>query len=136
MIITKHLTTIILPANYTTTAMAAIPERTDQYAKYSVIKPKMIELRPDGELYVSRAVFNLIPTYQWGGPSGGATGKMRKRIAGAGWDYENRAEWELCWMGYPENKDLDIIRLQLRDMGLAAFSRDPDDDPVIIETWI
>lgn len=100
--IIKKRVTVILPNGYTSTAGIVIPKRIDVYKNQSRVTPEMIELRPDGELYASKKVFYAIPTYQWGNPTGGAQGKMWKRIAGSGWNFENRTEWELCWMGLLE----------------------------------
>ncbi len=101
-IIYKNNCTVILPVGYTANASHVIPPRIDVYQVFEKVSPTRIELRPDGELYCSKSVFNAIPTYQWGGPTGGAQGKMWKRIAGVGHDYHNRSEWELCWMGKEE----------------------------------
>ena len=97
----KHVT-VQLPEGYTTTAKHIIPPRIDKYKSQQDVKPEQLELRPDGELYCSKYIFNKIPTYQWGGPTGGAQGKMWKRIAGSGWDFRDRHKYELCWMGVLE----------------------------------
>ena len=34
------------------------------------------------------------------------------------------------------NSDLDVIRSEMRNLGLVQIPRDVNDDPVIIETWL